>query len=418
MPTQTSANDARARRREHAVLLTLLTLVVLGPARQMTGALIQRDERKVAVQGSFDETIGEAVRTYQFRGAVQAQRSRRTEELAAREQELQELMAEKTDVRDRIASLQHVIAYLQDDVGVTTQTGAFMAQWERYRVAAAELVHPPLAAPSGLARVFAGEAALDVIHEPVTMLLRERRERATLQAMLVARASAEELVAMRERHTTLLANADTVAGSVEDARRAVARSEADLRHIQAITRDVHDQVLRLQAAMSRIDAQLREKAERALIEKGLLPPQRTSGGEATVAAAPAIQWPVKGWVSAGYRDSGYRQLFGVPHDGIDIAVGTDTPVRSAAEGVVFLVRDGGATGYTYVLIGHRGGMATLYGHLKSVAVATGQDVTAGQVIGATGAPGLPGSGPMMTGPHLHFEVIQNGVNVDPRSVLP
>jgi murein DD-endopeptidase MepM/ murein hydrolase activator NlpD len=109
----------------------------------------------------------------------------------------------------------------------------------------------------------------------------------------------------------------------------------------------------------------------------------------------------------------------VPHYGIDIVVGENTPVRSAAEGVVFLVRDGGDTGYTYVLIGHRGGMATLYGHLRLVNVATGQDVSAGQVIGLSGGkPGTPGAGPLTTAPHLHFEVIQNGSNVDPRTVLP
>jgi murein DD-endopeptidase MepM/ murein hydrolase activator NlpD len=80
---------------------------------------------------------------------------------------------------------------------------------------------------------------------------------------------------------------------------------------------------------------------------------------------------------------------------------------------------GGEKGYSYILIVHRDGYATLYGHLSSFLVATGDQVKKGQVIGLSGAtPGTHGAGPMTTGPHLHFEVIKNGKHIDPLSVLP
>lgn len=428
MPIPTSDDDQRVRRREHLVLLTLLTLIVLGPARQMAGELIPRDTQKLAVRESFEETLGDAIRTYQFRSAVQTQKTRREQELTNREEMLQALMEEKTSVRERIVGLQNVITYLQKETETDSVISdeTFVERTERFGLVMRE-AHPVFTGLSTiggssrgmLASVLQGENVLAVTNDPVQDMIRSRRERENYHAFLVARVSAETLDALRVRHEELIAEAGSAMESVEQAKTAVARSAADIRQIQLIMKDVHDQVLRLQAEMTRIDARLKEKAERALIEKGLLPPQRRSGGEAAVAAAPSIQWPAKGYISAGFLDSGYKTFFGVPHHGIDIVVPEQTPVRAAAEGVVFLVRDGGDTGYTYVLIGHRAGLATLYGHLRTVSVAAGQEVVAGQVIGLSGGrPGTPGAGPLTTAPHLHFEVIQNGSNIDPRTVLP
>jgi len=137
------------------------------------------------------------------------------------------------------------------------------------------------------------------------------------------------------------------------------------------------------------------------------------------ALAPAFVWPVKGPISAGYLDSDYVKVFGVNHRAIDIVVPQGTPIRAATDGIVHTVRDGGATGYSYVLIGHRNGYATLYGHVSSFLVKSGDIVRAGQSIALSGGtPGTHGAGHMTTGAHVHFEVLKNGVHVDPRSMLP
>src|SRR5205807_9109936 len=65
----------------------------------------------------------------------------------------------------------------------------------------------------------------------------------------------------------------------------------------------------------------------------------------------------------------------------------------------------------FVLITHGNGFATLYGHLSSIAVSTGQGVRRGQVIGAEGSTGYS------TGPHLHLEIRHNGAYQNPLSYL-
>lgn len=129
-------------------------------------------------------------------------------------------------------------------------------------------------------------------------------------------------------------------------------------------------------------------------------------------------WPVHGPITATFHDPDYQRVFHVPHQAIDIATKQGTAVHSTADGVVFKVRLGGAKGYTYVLIGHQNGYASLYGHLSQVFVKDGDMVSAGQIIGLSGGePGTPGAGPMTTGSHLHFEMMLNSVHFNPLEVL-
>ena len=98
------------------------------------------------------------------------------------------------------------------------------------------------------------------------------------------------------------------------------------------------------------------------------------------------------------------------HSGIDFGASTGTPIHAAADGVV--VSAGPLGGYgNATVIDHGNGLATLYGHQSSIAVAPGQRVSRGQVIGYVGCTGL------CTGPHLHFEVRVRGTPVDPMQYL-
>ena len=95
-----------------------------------------------------------------------------------------------------------------------------------------------------------------------------------------------------------------------------------------------------------------------------------------------------------------------PHAGIDIAAPAGSPVSAPAEGTVLDVGDFYFTGNT-VFVDHGRGFVTAYYHLSRVDVAVGDRVAAGDVLGAVGATGR------VTGPHLHFVVVLNGVMVDP-----
>jgi len=98
------------------------------------------------------------------------------------------------------------------------------------------------------------------------------------------------------------------------------------------------------------------------------------------------------------------------HSGIDLAAPAGTAVRSPGDGVA-RVGSGGSCGI-HVLVQHGGGIETLYCHLSEALVADGQAVAAGQRLGSVGSSGFS------TGPHLHFEVHQNGRPVDPATWLP
>lgn len=94
------------------------------------------------------------------------------------------------------------------------------------------------------------------------------------------------------------------------------------------------------------------------------------------------------------------------HGGTDIAAAQGTPIVAAADGTVVISSYmAGGYGY-YVKIQHDGTYSTLYGHCSVLLVSAGQQVKQGQLIAQVGSTGYS------TGPHCHFEVIQNGIRVD------
>jgi murein DD-endopeptidase MepM/ murein hydrolase activator NlpD len=130
-----------------------------------------------------------------------------------------------------------------------------------------------------------------------------------------------------------------------------------------------------------------------------------------------MRWPVKGRISQRYGCTGFRlasrrgscRNF---HDGIDIVAPLGTRVRAAAGGVVSYVGWsplGSEKRAFIVVIGHAGGLETLYGHLlPRRRVHSGQVVRKGQVIGLLGNTGRS------TGPHVHWEVSRGFRTLNPR----
>lgn len=111
-------------------------------------------------------------------------------------------------------------------------------------------------------------------------------------------------------------------------------------------------------------------------------------------------------ISGGTFTSGFGYRWGSMHTGVDWGCPIGTPVRASASGTV--VRAGWYAGYGYCVdIRHTDGSMTRYGHLNSIAVSYGQQVSQSSVIAYSGNTGNS------TGPHVHFEIWLNGVAVNP-----
>ena len=94
------------------------------------------------------------------------------------------------------------------------------------------------------------------------------------------------------------------------------------------------------------------------------------------------------------------------HGGLDIGAQAGAAIVAAASGTVILAGYNGGYG-NCVMINHGNGLVTLYGHMQSISVANGQQVSKGQTVGKVGSTGVA------TGPHCHFEIRVNGVQTDP-----
>lgn len=115
-------------------------------------------------------------------------------------------------------------------------------------------------------------------------------------------------------------------------------------------------------------------------------------------------------ITGGTLTSTFKWRWGRMHKGIDWAVPTGTAVRASCGGTV--VSAGWASGYGYcVLLRHPDGRQTRYGHLSKILVSAGQKVDQNQKIALSGNTGRS------TGPHLHFEILINGSQVNPLKYL-
>jgi murein DD-endopeptidase MepM/ murein hydrolase activator NlpD len=134
------------------------------------------------------------------------------------------------------------------------------------------------------------------------------------------------------------------------------------------------------------------------------PPPAPGGGQVS---GEGLIWPIYGPISSYMGPS---HPLGIDIDGFNLV---GQPIVAATSGTVVFAGGNACCSYgLYVVIVSPGGIETLYAHLSSISVVQGQQVSQGQVIGIIGNTGYS------TGTHLHFEVIDNGVRVNPLAYLP
>lgn len=118
--------------------------------------------------------------------------------------------------------------------------------------------------------------------------------------------------------------------------------------------------------------------------------------------------PLSGSVSRGYAPR--QPNPSLRHHGIDFAAREGTPVLATADGVVEFAGEHEAFGFL-ITIDHGNGFKTSYGHNSLLLVRSGEKIRRGDRIAYSGNTGLS------TAPHLHYEVIENGVAIDPTGFL-
>jgi murein DD-endopeptidase MepM/ murein hydrolase activator NlpD len=126
-----------------------------------------------------------------------------------------------------------------------------------------------------------------------------------------------------------------------------------------------------------------------------------------LSCTPTIRPVEDGYISSvfGYRTSPFTELREF-HKGLDIATKTGTPIIATADGVVSFSGKNGSMGNT-LAIDHGYGFTTRYGHCSELLKKKGDSVKRGDVVALVGNTGTS------TGPHVHYEVKLNGVQVNP-----
>jgi len=178
------------------------------------------------------------------------------------------------------------------------------------------------------------------------------------------------------------------------------------------TFDVHEHAYReqrLNVAQSYVSLS-DDNLERVGKERKIIDAALTNWRDAALDSV-KLNAPVNGPKSSSF---GLRRYFNheprSPHKGMDISAPEGEPIVAPRDGIVTTTGNFYFNGNT-VFVDHGQGFVTMYCHLSEIGVEEGQQVTAGESIGAVGATGR------VTGPHLHFGTYMNGTAVDPALLL-
>lgn len=209
----------------------------------------------------------------------------------------------------------------------------------------------------------------------------------------------------KDRLVAMRSDLETSQRLLEDEQRAkdvlLASAEQSEAQFRVLMRELNEERQYIQSEIFRLQQRIEDRID-------------SGDEEAQELLGPTVlSWPVENpRITATFHDPTYpfRHLF--EHSGLDMAVPQGSTLRAAGPGYVAWTRTGRSYG-NYIMIIHANGVSTLYTHLSQMNVAPDQFVQRGQVIGRTGGlPGTPGAG-LSTGPHLHFEVREDGIPVNP-----
>ena len=226
----------------------------------------------------------------------------------------------------------------------------------------------------------------------------------------------EERSYLLTKAATAQEEADTIREELEEVRlkleaqkavRAEIKAELDVRRshwdsvLATAVQEQKDITNFIAAEEERIARELEEARRRAELEARL--GQITEAGWVLPSPGTITSW----FGMRMHPILGYARM----HNGVDFNCWTGDPIRAATDGIVITAEYYGGYGYTFI-VQHANSLSTLYAHLSGYSSQVNDYVVAGEQIGLCGTTGLS------TGPHLHFEVRQSGIPVNPVPYLP
>ncbi len=231
----------------------------------------------------------------------------------------------------------------------------------------------------------------------------------------IVEAVAEQEEMLKTEYAELETLQDSLIAKQEELNQLVEGKEEELKQISADLGATQERLAQLKEAAA---AAARKQEELARLAKAQVEAQANAGsgggaGAAVVSGNGMFTHPCPGY-SRISSEFGWREApiagAGNNHKGMDLAAPTGTPIYAAAAGTVTTARYSSSAG-NWVVINHGNGLQTYYMHASALYVSEGQSVSKGQNIAAVGSTG------QSTGPHLHFQVMQNGTPVNPRNYL-
>jgi murein DD-endopeptidase MepM/ murein hydrolase activator NlpD len=346
----------------------------------LVGRVTEARRRQAEIDGKIAKLEGQLAAVQADVDRAQARLDEMSAQAVAAEEKLQQAEAELAEAKD-VLRRRALAAYVaQSDLQVANATLISAGDERRYAATQGYLKSVVAKQREEVEAFRQLKAEAAELRESLEL----QRQQALLQRDEVSK-QASHLEAVRAEHEVV--RRDAVANQVQQS--------TLLGEVRASKEKVAAEIAQLKAESDSISAFLR----------------RSQSGPSTVTpGSGALASPLPGSRVSSTFGPRTHPIFGDTrmHTGVDYAAAMGTPIRAAADGIVLSAGVRGGYGNT-TLIDHGGSLATMYCHQSSFAVAAGQRVAKGQVIGYVGSTGFS------TGPHLHFEVRVNGSPVNPYS---
>lgn len=384
------------RRKGNLILLLLSLFLLILFDRPMAAANIQDLEK---INELIEETKEELSQKKREERSVLDSLIKAQKELDRIENDLDYLNTKIRETEKSISSLEKELDRIEREREELEEQGRLRQEKLNQRLVAAY----KYGVSGYFEMLFSAESFADLVSKFETLSYFLRNDLTLLRAVEETREKIiEKQKEYEARKSELQAQRNRYAGLRKSSEKKQRQKAVMIGNTKEELRKINSDLKKLEAALDELERTSRE------IEAQI----RRKQQDGVALGTGSLIWPVNGRITSpfGWRIHPILRKKKY-HSGIDLAVPSGTPVKAADSGKVLISGWNGGYGY-FVAIDHGKGISTAYGHNSRLLVKEGDIVIKGEVIAKSGSTGLS------TGPHLHFEVRENGAPVNPLSYLP